>query len=81
MIFLNEYYFCAETFMAGKPFNPIVSQIYMYTFICMFIYVVLNVFIAIVEEAFFAASDEMHAEVTAQAVSTHHAHHLHVRFL
>jgi hypothetical protein len=33
----------------------VVSQVYMYTFICLFIYVVLNVFIAIIEEAFFSA--------------------------
>jgi hypothetical protein len=23
-----------DTFMAGKPFHPILSQIYMYTFVC-----------------------------------------------
>ena len=31
------------------------SQLYMYSFICLFIYVVLNIFIAIIEEAFFSA--------------------------
>ena len=34
---------------------PVVSQLYMYSFICLFIYVVLNIFIAIIEEAFFSA--------------------------
>ena len=43
----------------------------------MFIYVVLNVFIAIVEEAFFAASDEMHEALTAQASASHPVHHQH----
>ena len=42
-----------ETFLNLFPVYPVISQIYLYTFICLFIYVVLNVFIAIVEEAFF----------------------------
>lgn len=42
-----------ETFLNLLPVYPVISQIYLYTFICLFIYVVLNVFIAIVEEAFF----------------------------
>jgi hypothetical protein len=36
-------------------FFPIVSRIYLYTFISLFIYAVLNIFIAIVEDAFFAS--------------------------
>jgi len=43
-----------ETFMELIPSYPVTSQIYLYTFICLFIYVVLNVFIAIVEESFFS---------------------------
>mmetsp|Transcript_13996 Transcript_13996/g.25012 ORF Transcript_13996/g.25012 Transcript_13996/m.25012 type:complete len:389 (+) Transcript_13996:2-1168(+) len=43
-----------ETFMDILPSFPYVTQIYMYSFICLFIYVVLNVFIAIVEESFFS---------------------------
>merc|ERR1711907_55717 len=42
-----------ETFLNLFPVYPVISQIYLYSFICLFIYVVLNVFIAIVEEAFF----------------------------
>jgi len=40
------------TFGAIYPVNPIISRIYLYTFICIFIYAVLNIFIFIVEEAF-----------------------------
>lgn len=42
-----------ETFMALIPENPVVGQLFLYSFICLFIYVVLNVLIAILEEAFF----------------------------
>ena len=44
-----------ETFLDLETQSATISQIYMYTFICLFIYVVLNVFIAIIEEAFFSA--------------------------
>ena len=47
-----------ETFLNLSEKSPYVSQVYMYTFICLFIYVVLNVFIAIIEEAFFSAWEE-----------------------
>ena len=47
-----------ETFLNLADKSPYVSQIYMYTFICLFIYVVLNVFIAIIEEAFFSAWEQ-----------------------
>jgi len=40
------------TFASIYPVNPIISRIYLYTFICIFIYAVLNIFIFIVEEAF-----------------------------
>jgi hypothetical protein len=43
-----------ETFMDLLPFSPFVTQVYMYSFVSVFIYVVLNVFIAIVEESFFS---------------------------
>ncbi len=37
------------------PTHPTISRIYLYTFICLFIYAVLNIFIAIIEDAFFAS--------------------------
>ena len=55
-----------ETFMDLTPDFPVVGQLYLYTFTCLFIYVVLNVFIAIVEESFFSTrkrSLEMYANV------------------
>ncbi len=42
-----------ETFMHLIWRYPVVGQIFTYTFIALFIYVVLNVFIAIIEESFF----------------------------
>ena len=44
-----------STFMDLNQPYPVVSAIYLYSFVCLFIYVVLNVFIAIVEESFFAS--------------------------
>jgi hypothetical protein len=38
-----------------SSFFPVLSRIYLYTFISLFIYAVLNIFIAIVEDAFFAS--------------------------
>jgi len=35
--------------------HPVVSRIYIYSFISLFIYAVLNIFIAIIEDAFFAS--------------------------
>jgi len=43
-----------ETFMDLVYEHSFVAQVYVYSFVCLFIYVVLNVFIAIVEESFFA---------------------------
>ncbi|GBG28775.1 Mucolipin-2 [Hondaea fermentalgiana] len=43
-----------ETFMDIVSAYPVMTQIYLYTFISLFMYVVLNVFIAIVEESFFS---------------------------
>jgi len=37
------------------PAHPIISRIYLYSFISIFIYAVLNIFVAIVEDAFFAS--------------------------
>jgi hypothetical protein len=34
---------------------PFISRVYLFTFICLFIYAVLNIFIAIIEDAFFAS--------------------------
>jgi len=44
-----------DNFEQLHPSYPVVSRIYLYTFISLFIYAVLNIFIAIVEDAFFAA--------------------------
>lgn len=35
--------------------HPFISRVYLYTFISLFIYAVLNIFVAIVEDAFFAS--------------------------
>lgn len=43
-----------ETFMDVVNDYPVVTQLYLYSFISLFMYVVLNVFIAIVEESFFS---------------------------
>ena len=43
-----------ETFMDLYKSSPVIGQIYLYSFVCLFIYVVLNVFVAIVEESFIA---------------------------
>ena len=45
-----------ETFLNLMPVYPVMSQVYLYTFISLFMYVVLNVFIAIIEEAFFVSA-------------------------
>ncbi len=45
------------------PISPVLSRIYLYTFISLFIYAVLNIFIAIVEDAFFAAKQETEIEI------------------
>ena len=45
-----------ETFLNLMPIYPVMSQVYLYSFICLFMYVVLNVFIAIIEEAFFVSA-------------------------
>ena len=47
-----------ESFMDILPFYPLISQLYLYSFVCLFIYVVLNVFIAIVEESFFSTREK-----------------------
>eukprot|EP00475_Leptophrys_vorax_P036227 TRINITY_DN6081_c0_g1_i3.p1 TRINITY_DN6081_c0_g1~~TRINITY_DN6081_c0_g1_i3.p1 ORF type:complete len:284 (+),score=81.65 TRINITY_DN6081_c0_g1_i3:275-1126(+) len=44
-----------DVFDALYPHFPVLSRIYLFTFIAMFIYAVLNIFIAIVEDAFFAS--------------------------
>jgi hypothetical protein len=43
-----------DTFDSFQVFYPMTGKIYLYSFICLFIYVVLNIFVAIIEEAFFA---------------------------
>jgi hypothetical protein len=44
-----------DIFAELEAINAVVSRIYLYSFITLFIYAVLNVFIAIVEDAFFAS--------------------------
>merc|ERR1712032_1755772 len=41
------------TFMNLKDTNWTLAQVYLYTFLCLFIYVVLKVFITIIEDAYF----------------------------
>jgi len=43
-----------DTFANLGDISPIFSQIYLYSFLCLFIYVVLNVFISIIEDSFFS---------------------------
>ena len=52
-----------DVFDAIYPISPVLSRIYLYTFISLFIYAVLNIFIAIVEDAFFAARQETEKEI------------------
>lgn len=44
-----------DVFKACLPAGPLISRAYLYCFICMFIYAVLNIFIAIVEDSYFSA--------------------------
>jgi Polycystin cation channel len=44
-----------DVFDELHPAHPLISRIYLYTFISLFIYAVLNIFVAIVEDAFFAS--------------------------
>ena len=44
-----------DIFVDLYHFSPLVSSVYLYSFICLFIYAVLNIAIAIVEDAFFAS--------------------------
>lgn len=46
-----------DTFMNLIEFHPVVGQIFMYVFICLFIYVVLNVLIAVIEESFYSTAE------------------------
>lgn len=39
-------------------FYPIVGQIYLYGFLLLFMYVVLNVFIALIEESYFSTQNK-----------------------
>lgn len=43
-----------NTFGKISPLYPFLSQIYLYAFTCIFMYVILNVFISIIDEAFFS---------------------------
>eukprot|EP01029_Cantina_marsupialis_P031246 TRINITY_DN8907_c0_g1_i1.p1 TRINITY_DN8907_c0_g1~~TRINITY_DN8907_c0_g1_i1.p1 ORF type:complete len:669 (-),score=188.98 TRINITY_DN8907_c0_g1_i1:111-2117(-) len=47
-----------DTYVDIMYYAPVVSQIYLYSFICLFIYVILNSFVAIVQEAFMSTLDE-----------------------
>jgi len=44
-----------DVFDELHPSHPIMSRVYLYTFISLFIYAVLNIFVAIIEDAFFAS--------------------------
>lgn len=57
-----------DTFTDVSDLLPFWGEMYLYTFLCLFIYVVLHIFISIVEEAYFGAriplDEPMHAEMT-----------------
>ena len=63
-----------ETFLNLMPVFPVISQIYLYSFISLFIYVVLNVFIAIIEEAFFVSKSRGDGGTNADAGMGGHGH-------
>lgn len=44
-----------DTFTDICQLRPVIGEIYLYSFLCLFIYVVLHTFISIVEEAYFTA--------------------------
>ncbi|RHX98385.1 hypothetical protein DYB28_008411 [Aphanomyces astaci] len=50
-----------DTFASLQTDFPFLGAAYLYTFIALFIYVVLNIFVAIVEEAFFATRSQSRA--------------------
>ncbi|ETO17267.1 hypothetical protein RFI_20065, partial [Reticulomyxa filosa] len=52
-----------DVFDAIYSASPIISRIYLYTFIALFIYAVLNIFIAIVEDAFMASRQASEKEL------------------
>ncbi|KAA0160600.1 hypothetical protein FNF28_05398 [Cafeteria roenbergensis] len=55
-----------DTFASLMGRFPFVGQVYVYSFVSLFIYVVLNVLIALVEEAFFQSSAETSAILERQ---------------
>eukprot|EP01066_Platyproteum_vivax_P008172 Platyproteum_vivax@DN3369_c0_g1_i1.p2 len=69
-----------DSFKNTGDFMPIVSQVYLYTFVVLFMYVVLNSFIAIIEDAFFyekrrteLASSTYHANAAKSFHNNHHS--------
>ncbi len=44
-----------DVFDELQPRHPVISRFYVYSFIALFIYAVLNIFIAIIEDAFFSS--------------------------
>ena len=57
-----------DTFSDICQLRPGWGEIYLYSFLCLFIYVVLHVFISIVEEAYFSAK---HQEPPSETMDTH----------
>eukprot|EP00494_Astrolonche_serrata_P034185 UN34454 len=49
-----------DTFVYTYDASPFISQLYLYIFICLTIYVILNIFIALVEDAFFTAKENIY---------------------
>jgi hypothetical protein len=52
-----------DVFVDIYPAGAFISRLYLYTFVSLFIYAVLNIFIAIVEDGFFAAREIQRREV------------------
>mmetsp|Transcript_6106 Transcript_6106/g.7389 ORF Transcript_6106/g.7389 Transcript_6106/m.7389 type:complete len:196 (-) Transcript_6106:206-793(-) len=60
--------------------HAFIAQVYVYSFVCLFIYVVLNVFIAIVEESFFATRAKARSMATfANEISNRGVNELTIR--
>ncbi|KAF4743272.1 Mucolipin-2 [Perkinsus olseni] len=61
-----------DMFMDMTSISWFWGQVYCYTFLCLFIYVVLNIFLAIVDEAFCTAKrfEELHLRHSARESTT-----------
>ena len=51
----------------------IISRVYMYTFVALFIYAILNIFIMITEDAFFMVKDSLQANEVSSSITSIHS--------